>query len=147
SLKIPGPPKDPGPGTKFNVMAMLAPVIFGAGTAIVTRNVMMASFALLSPVMMGANKMEEKRTAGKERVRGNLELNNALLAFRKALLSARQAEVARRRAAFPDPAEVLRRAEAPSVRLWERRPGHHDFLQPSVGNATLPWTPTLDGTS
>src|SRR5947209_460290 len=147
SLKVPGPPKDPGPGTKFNLMAMLAPVIFGAGMAIISRNMMMASFALLSPVMMGANKMEEKRTAGKERVRGNLEFNNALLAFRKALLSARQAEVARRRAAFPDPAEVLRRAEAPSVRLWERRPGHDDFLQASVGNATLAWTPMLDGTS
>ena len=104
----------------------------------------MAIFALLSPVMLVTNRMEEKRRAGKEKTRGNKEFFEALVAFRRALLNGRQTELARRRATFPDPAEVLRRAVTPSVRLWERRPGHEDFLQASVGTATQAWTPPLD---
>ena len=32
---------------------------------------------------------------------------------------------------------------APSVRLWERRPDHPDFLQLSAGLADLAWTPAV----
>ncbi|MGH9281900.1 MAG: FtsK/SpoIIIE domain-containing protein, partial [Acidimicrobiales bacterium] len=116
----------------------------GIGTAVAFQKPIMAAFALLSPVMMMTNRMEEKRQAGKARARGDREFAEALMVFRRALLGGRQAELARRRQVFPDPAEVLRRAVTPSVRLWERRPGHEDFLQASVGTATLAWTPPLD---
>jgi S-DNA-T family DNA segregation ATPase FtsK/SpoIIIE len=147
SLRVPPPPKKLGEATRFGIGAMLAPVIFGAGTAVVSKNLMMASFALLSPVMMMTNRMEEKRRTGKDRARGDKEFNAALVKFRRALLTARQAEVARRRTAFPDPAEVLRRATGPSVRVWERRPAHDDFLKASVGAARVPWTPPLESPS
>jgi len=98
-------------------------------------------------VMMMTNRMEEKRRTGRERARGDREFNEALVKFRRALLSARQNEGTRRRAAFPDAAEVLRRAAGPSVKVWERRPAHDDFLKASVGTARIPWTPPLDSPS
>ncbi|MGH8974848.1 MAG: FtsK/SpoIIIE domain-containing protein, partial [Acidimicrobiia bacterium] len=144
TLRTPAPPKEGGRASSFGLGAMIAPVAMGVGTWAMTGKAIMATFALLSPVMMLTNKMEEKRKEGKERARGDREFAQALVAFRRALLNGRQAELARRRQVFPDPAEVLRRAVTPSVRLWERRPGHDDFLQASVGTATLAWTPPLD---
>jgi S-DNA-T family DNA segregation ATPase FtsK/SpoIIIE len=125
---------------------MIAPLGFGLGTFAMSGGdqPVMLLFALLSPVMLLTNKMEEKRRAGKEKTRGTKEFLEALVAFRRALLTGRQTELARRRATFSDSAEVLRRAVTPSVRLWERRPGHEDFLRASVGTATQAWTPPLD---
>ena len=64
--------------------------------------------------------------------------------FRRALVNARRAEVARLRERLPDPAEAVRRATGPSTHLWERRPNHDDFLQLSLGVATQTWTPFLE---
>jgi S-DNA-T family DNA segregation ATPase FtsK/SpoIIIE len=147
TLRTPAAPKEARASTGFSVASMVAPIAFGLGTAVMSGKPIMAVFALLSPVMLVTNKMEEKRRVGQERTRGDKEFFEALLAFRRALLSGRQTELARRRAVFPDPAEVLRRAVTPSVRLWERRPGHEDFLQASVGTATQAWTPPLDSPS
>ncbi len=144
TLRTPAAPKEGGSASSFGVGAMIAPAVMGVGSAIMFERPIMAAFALLSPMMMFTNRMEEKRRAGKERARGDREFAEALVAFRRALLKGRQTELARRRQLFPDPAEVLRRAVTPSVRLWERRPGHEDFLQASVGTATLAWTPPLD---
>src|SRR5207302_11345367 len=58
----------------------------------------------------------------------------------------RAAQTAERRRLFtlhPDPAEVRRRAEGPSNRLWERRPVHDDFLQLRVSIAHVPWMPPI----
>jgi S-DNA-T family DNA segregation ATPase FtsK/SpoIIIE len=144
TLKTPAAPKEARVSSGFGAASLIAPVIFGIGTAVMTKKPIMGVFALLSPVMLLANKMEEKRRAGQEKTRGDKAFFVALVAFRRALLSGRQTELLRRRAIFPDPAEVLRRAVTPSVRLWERRPSHEDFLQASVGTATQPWTPPLD---
>jgi DNA segregation ATPase FtsK/SpoIIIE, S-DNA-T family len=144
TLRTPAAPQETRASSGFGVASLVAPVVFGLGTAVMSGKPIMAVFALLSPVMLLTNKMEEKRRAGQEKTRGSKEFSEALLAFRRSLLSGRQAEVARRRSVFPDPAEVLRRAVTPSVRLWERRPGHEDFLRASVGTATQAWTPPLD---
>ncbi len=45
----------------------------------------------------------------------------------------------------PDPAEVARRAQQPSTRLWERRPGHDDWLALRVGTGPVPWDVPLAG--
>jgi S-DNA-T family DNA segregation ATPase FtsK/SpoIIIE len=128
---------------RFPMLAMLAPVIFGLGMALLTPVKQMAFFALLSPVMMGANWLEDRRRIHRETRKGSAEFAENLKAFRRAIVEARLAEVARRRSGLPDPAEVLRRANGPSTRLWERRPVHDDFLRVSCGTATQAWTPTL----
>lgn len=147
TLRTPAAPKEARASTGFGVASLVAPVIFGLGTAVMSGKPIMAVFALLSPVMLLTNKMEDKRRAGQEKTRGNREFFQALVAFRRSLLAGRQTELARRRSVFPDSAEVLRRAVTPSVRLWERRPRHDDFLRASVGTATQAWTPPLDSPS
>ena len=146
TLRTPAAPKEGRASSGFSMAAIAAPLLFGVGTFAMTggKQPIMVLFALLSPVMLVTNRMEEKRRAGQEKTRGSKEFFESLVAFRRALLNGRQTELARRRATFPDPAEVLRRAVTPSVRLWERRPGHEDFLQASVGTATQAWTPPLD---
>src|SRR5690606_15785338 len=52
-------------------------------------------------------------------------------------------ERARRAAALPDPAEVVRRVALPSVTLWERRYDHHDFLKLRAGVGDVPWHPPV----
>ena len=51
--------------------SLVAPVIFGLGTAVMSGKPIMAVFALLSPVMLLTNKMEEKRRAGQENGRSS----------------------------------------------------------------------------
>ncbi|MCQ3814691.1 MAG: hypothetical protein KTU85_09805, partial [Acidimicrobiia bacterium] len=46
-----------------------------------------------------------------------------------ALPVGRVVETGRRRALHPDLAEVVRRAEGPSVHCWERRPDHADTFR------------------
>jgi S-DNA-T family DNA segregation ATPase FtsK/SpoIIIE len=144
ALEPPAPPREPATGMRFPMLAMLAPVIFGLGMALLTPVKQMAFFALLSPVMMGANWLEDRRRIRREQQKGSSEFAENLKSFRRAIVDARMAEVARRRSLLPDPAEVVRRAMGPSTRLWERRPAHGDFLRVSCGTATQAWTPTLD---
>lgn len=143
-VKVPAAPKEPSAGMRFSVVAMVVPLVFGIGMALATPVKAMAAFALLSPLMMGANYLQDRRRVQQEKASGSAAFATGLKAFRRTLTHARLGEVARRRAVLPDPAEVIRRATAPSTRLWERRPSHDDFLQLSAGLATLAWTPPLD---
>ncbi len=54
------------------------------------------------------------------------------------MLRAVGAEAAGRREDSPDPAELLRTAQVPLARLWERRPGDVDFGCLRVGRASVP---------
>ncbi|MEK8174264.1 hypothetical protein NKH77_50535 [Streptomyces sp. M19] len=86
-----------------------------------------------------------------ERLRGRFSFRRGLrehaseaAEFERAVAARHAAAVRSRRAAHPDPAEVVRRATAPSVALWERRPGAPDFLKVVAGTADLPWNPPLE---
>ena len=80
-------------------------------------------------------KRKGRRSERSERERFARELRRA---------SDRLAGGGRRRAAparalaHPDPAEIVRRVELPSVTLWERRPGDADFLHLRAGVGDVP---------
>jgi S-DNA-T family DNA segregation ATPase FtsK/SpoIIIE len=128
----------------FSLSSMLGPLVMAAGIVALTKDIRYAAIAALTPLMFLGNFFED-RLRGRFRFRRGMRDHAARLAeFTREVTARHTAEVRTRRAAHPDPAEVVYRATAPGVALWERRPGAPDFLRTVVGHADLPWSPPLD---
>lgn len=143
ALRLPAAIRPPTSGVRFSWMQVGMPAVFGIGMGIMVNPAMMG-FALLSPAMAVGNYLQDKKRVKKESAEGATQAEQTLEEFRRGLVNARRAEVARLRERLPDPAEAVRRATAPSTHLWERRPNHDDFLQLCLGVATQTWTPFLE---
>ena len=131
-VRLPAPPPEPRSGSRFGWAALLAPLLMGAVMALMW-DPRLALFALLTPIMMIGNWIEDRRRVKRERKRGGADFRRRLAALEVELTQAQVAERERQLALLPDPAEVVRRAERPSTRLWERRPGHDDFMYLRLG--------------
>ncbi|MGW7526534.1 FtsK/SpoIIIE domain-containing protein [Streptomyces sp. NPDC054783] len=128
----------------FSVAALLGPLAMAAATVLLTGDPRYAAIAALTPLMFLANFAEERLRGRSALRRGSREYAARLAEFETAVERRHTEEVRSRRAAHPDPAEVLHRATAPGTALWERRPAADDFLQLVAGTADLPWDPPLD---
>ncbi|MFN2555888.1 MAG: FtsK/SpoIIIE domain-containing protein, partial [Nitriliruptorales bacterium] len=140
-LPLPTPPRGQTPTQPFSWAALLTPLVFGAVMAFVSPY--FALFALLSPVMLLGNWWESRRRGAKVSRSEAMRYEQEIAAFRERVEFMRRTRAIQLRNELADPAEVLRRAIAPSVRLWERRPGHDDFLRLSAGLGDVPWQPPL----
>ncbi|MCU4184691.1 FHA domain-containing protein [Acidiferrimicrobium sp. IK] len=138
-LDVPRPP-DKARQPPFSIAALLAPIAMGGVMVVAFHSAMYALFTLMSPMMLLGNWWESKQRAGRSLRRDTRRFDEDLGRFDAALDAAVAAEAARRRALLPDLAEVLRRADAPSVQLWQRRIGHLDMLQLSAGIGDTTWT-------
>jgi S-DNA-T family DNA segregation ATPase FtsK/SpoIIIE len=143
-LNIPEQPREPVKAP-FSIAALVGPLAMGAVMVVITRNVTFALFMVLSPMMLVFNWYETRRRNRSTSRRGQREYRERLAEFQESLgtQSAARTESARR--TYPDAAEVVRRSLAPSRALWERRPGHQDFLHLQAGYGDLPWRPTFGG--
>jgi FHA domain len=127
-----------------SVSSMLGPLVMAGAIVALTGDARYAAIAALTPMMFVANFLEE-RLRGKSRFRrGMREQTEKVERFERALAARHAVEVRTRRAAHPDPAEVVHLATAPGLRLWERRRDAADFLQVVAGTADLPWAPPLE---
>ncbi|MCL2768820.1 MAG: FHA domain-containing protein, partial [Solirubrobacterales bacterium] len=107
---------------RLSVVSAIGPLVLGGVMVIILHNIIFALFMLLSPVLVVGGWWEQRRHAGRTARGQGREHARELERFRAELRARRDEELARRRAALPDPAELLRRAAAPEARLWERRP-------------------------
>jgi len=98
---------------------------------------------LLSPVLVIGSWLEQRRQARRSTHGSQREYAQKLAEFRAEIEQRQAEELTRRREAFPDLAEIDRRATAPDPRLWERRPEHDDFLELTAGLGDVPFTPPL----
>ncbi len=140
-----GAPQQPNKraGGTFSVASILGPLVMAGAMVALLHDLRFAAFALLSPVMVLGNWFET-RTKGRRSLRRDLrDFSRDLDELRASLGERRQAEIRRRRALLPDPAEISFRATAPSPWLWERRASSGDFLVLSAGLADLPWQPPV----
>jgi S-DNA-T family DNA segregation ATPase FtsK/SpoIIIE len=127
----------------LSLIAILTPLIFAGVMFAVMRSPQFLMFGLLTPVMGIGNAIDAKRR-GRRSDRGESErFRRELGEFRTRLASLADDERRRMRAAFPDPAEVMRRVALPSTTLWERRPAHPDFLRLRAGVGGVPWSPPV----
>jgi DNA segregation ATPase FtsK/SpoIIIE, S-DNA-T family len=142
------PPIPPSPvigRPPFRIGALVVPLLFAVGMVLLTKQILFAAFAAMSPVMMVVNTISDRRSNRDRSRRDAARFRAELSTFAVQLDAASHVARARREEVFPDLAETIRRAELPSRRLWERRPEHMDFLRARVGRGTLPWFPPLDG--
>ncbi|NUS89001.1 MAG: FHA domain-containing protein [Streptomyces sp.] len=131
----------------FSIASMLGPLVMAAAIVGMTGDVRYAAIAALTPLMFVGNFLEERLRGRFTFRRGMRDHTAKVKEFEQAVAARHAAEIRTRRAAHPDPAEVVHRATAPGVALWERRPGAPDFLKTVVGTADLPWNPPLDNDS
>ncbi len=117
---------------------MLVPIGFAGVMVAVTSSPAYALFALLSPVMLGANLISERRS-GKRAYSLQLEEFRAQIAqARDNLGAARLAEIAERRRTAPDFGDLLLRVSEHREDIWERRRRDTDFMAVRLGMADQP---------
>jgi S-DNA-T family DNA segregation ATPase FtsK/SpoIIIE len=144
-IDTPDPVKEGSGPSAVGVMSIVAPILFGGVMVLVTRQLMFALFLLLSPVMVIGNAIDSKRRGRKGRRKDEARYRRELDELAARLEELGRDERSRLADEIPDPAELLRRVEEPSVRLWERRPGHPDWLHLRAGIGPEAWTPPVHG--
>lgn len=139
---VPDPPAEARSVQGAGLAAMIiGPLLMGGVMVAVYGDLRFAAFMLMSPVLGIGNWWSNKRRARKSHTTSTREHRAAIVALDRDLIADAEAERHRRDAALPDPAEVLRRARQPSVTLWQRRPGHADWLRLRGGIGSVPWSP------
>jgi S-DNA-T family DNA segregation ATPase FtsK/SpoIIIE len=128
---------------RFSVASAVGPLILGAVMVIVLHSIIYALFMLLSPVLVIGSWLEQLRHAKRSSRGDQREYAQKLETFTRELSERQAHALEQARGAFPDLAEIQRRATAPDPRLWERRPDHDDFLALSGGYGDLPFAPEL----
>jgi len=128
---------------RFSFASAFGPLILGVVMVILLKNILFALFCLLSPVMVIGSWLEQRRQASRTSRGDRREYEQKMKAFKRDVAQRQADELTRRREAFPDLAEVVRRATAPDPRLWERRPPDGDFLDLSAGYGEVPFRPPL----
>ena len=126
----------------FGWAALCGPLLVGLLMALLY-SPYMALFALLSPIMMGANWIDSRRRNKAERKRSRRRIQSSLVEFQVAAQAAHVEEARRQRDLLPHLGEAIRRIRQPSVRLWERRPNHEDFLSLVAAHGPVPFDPEL----
>lgn len=127
----------------FNITMVAGPLVLAGALIVITGNFQFAMFALLSPVIAVGMWYEGGRRATRKNDAAQAEYRSALQHLHEQVRTANAVAAERLWTRCPDPAETLRRAAAPSVRLWERRSQHEDFLAVFLGIGDLPWQPRL----
>ncbi|MGH3935484.1 MAG: FtsK/SpoIIIE domain-containing protein [Pseudonocardiaceae bacterium] len=143
AMALPKPPREEPAKQPFSWISLLVPLALG-GVLAALLSPIYALFMLLSPVMLIGNWVESRRRGKQVSRQEAARFAHDLAEFRNELEQRRAKAITRARAQLPDPSETLRRGSAPSVRLWERRPGGHDFLQLYAGLGTVSWQPPLE---
>ena len=143
TVAVPDREQDRGQRRPIPVVAMIAPVPMAVAMAMVLGSWRFALFGLLSPIMVIANLIEDRRAARRTTRRASRADRIAARDVARAVaeLSARTA--ARRRHAHPHLAELITWMRDGHPRLWERRPTHPDAYRIPIGWGTEPWQPTL----
>ena len=135
------PPLRPDP-EPLSWAGIVLPVAAGAVLALVWSPIM-AVFAALGPVLTVGTWLERRRRATRAHRAAVRAAAGEIRRLEAALPEARAAEHRRRVGLAPDPAELTRRAEGPSVRCWERRRSDPDFMMLGVGAADVAYDPPL----
>ena len=142
TLRAPGIRPEAPVTEPISVAGIVLPILAGGVMALVF-SPFMAIFAALGPVLTIGTWFERRRRARRQFRAAERVFLAEMDDLRDVLPEARHVEVRRRRTLHPDPAEVVRRAAGPSVRVWERRPGHADSFLVAIGAADEPFRPPL----
>ncbi|MBL7490572.1 cell division protein FtsK [Frankia sp. AgB1.9] len=120
------------------VLMALVPAAGAAAMAFVLHTYYGLLFALLTPLGIVGARLSGGRRTRKTYRRALAHHRSELAEVERAVTAGLAAECAARRAAAPDPADLLLTAVGPRRRLWERRRTDDDYLRLRLGTADLP---------
>ena len=142
-LRVPAEPPARPESEPLSWAGIVLPAAAGLALAVVW-SPFMAVFAALGPLITVGTWIERRRRADRNHRRACGDAARRVENFVRLLPAARSAERRRRIALVPDLAELVRRAETPSLRCWERRSDDPDAMRLGVGIAEVPYTPPLE---
>ena len=143
SVTYPEALKPPTMSSRFSMISLIVPVVFGLTLAILIHP-RMALFAMLGPVMMIGSWFEDRRRKRKYVKESAAQDEHDSAVVTAALDRAAVDEVVRRHRAHPRVAELAGWPQS-STRLWERRRHHFDFMRLVAGYGAAPWRPPTEG--
>ncbi|MCD0453076.1 cell division protein FtsK [Actinocorallia sp. API 0066] len=143
-LKAPHLPEKQGK-ERLRLFGALLFSVFGLVMAYVLSQWYWALFALAWPLMLVGEWVGDRLYGRKSYKKAYKEYQVSSAYFARDLEELRRADEQDRRAASPDPAEILLTATGPRRRLWERRLADEDALALRLGLADLPADVELRG--
>ncbi|WP_406318637.1 FtsK/SpoIIIE domain-containing protein [Streptosporangium sp. NBC_01639] len=136
-FEVPAEPKR-AETMRLQLLTAFLPAGLGVAMAVALKTWYYLLFALMTPLIMIGQWWSDRRHGRKQYRQQVKQYKERLKTFEAAVEEARAADEAERRAAAPDPAELLLTATGPRRRLWERRDHDPDALRLRVGLADLP---------
>ncbi|MFC4531452.1 FtsK/SpoIIIE domain-containing protein [Sphaerisporangium dianthi] len=136
-FEVPAEPSR-GEGARLQLLAACLPAVLGLTLAAVFQIWFYLLIALMTPMIMIGQWISDRRHGRKKYRQAVKAYKERLAAFETAIDKARAVDEVERRAASPDPAELLLTATGPRRRLWERRSHDADALRLRIGLADLP---------
>jgi len=124
--------------TKFPVVALLLPLVFAVGMAVVMNRMYMLAFAVMSPVMGGFNYFSDRRQRKRDDQSSTAGHAADLQKAQQRVADATAREYNALTGRWPSLAETVETARTHSGRLWQRRLDDDDALEVRVGVAHLP---------
>ncbi len=122
--------------------ALVGPLLGGLAMALLL-DPKFALFALLSPLLMLVNVVDDRRAAARERRTGERDFASAFEAFARRVRAAERAWVDRATADFPDAGAMLRAATGREGRVWQRSASGPNGWQVRVGTGPVRFRPAL----
>jgi S-DNA-T family DNA segregation ATPase FtsK/SpoIIIE len=135
---VPSAPPGGGPG------GALTSLVGGALIAVFFHQPAVFLFGAVGAVAAIGRWAWQQRRHRRQRATARRTLAAEQERFERELAGAMAHEVARR-GAVSDLAAAVEIATRQDRRLWERRPGHDDFMAVCLGRGDVPWTPPVDG--
>lgn len=136
-IRLPAEPAQRAP-SKVPVLGAVLPCALGVGMAILMHALQYLLFSLLSPVMLVAGAISERRGLRHGRRRELVRYRQERSAALQRLDDAVRKDARAQRVESPDLALIWRTATGPGQRLWERRPGDRDAFRLRLGTSDRP---------
>jgi S-DNA-T family DNA segregation ATPase FtsK/SpoIIIE len=135
------PPIPPRP--QLHWLTAVIPMAVSIALAMAMHSPALLAFSALGPATMLGAAVSDRRgwRKAKSSIEGDSALAEQTLQADRDLQLQHEERV--RRAAHPDAATVLRIAQLPSCRIWERRPASSEFLKLRLGLADQPAQTTI----
>lgn len=133
-LRLPNPPPPPQK-RPFPWPVVLAPVVLGMVMVGLFNSYYFLVFTMLSPMMMGMNFFNSRRSNRAEHLEAIRRYNARRAALEEEISVAVTRERLIRNVTAPDPVRIAQLATMPGSRLWERRRSDPDYLLLRLGTA------------
>lgn len=128
----------------FNLALIIAPLIMAGALVIMLNSMRYAVFALLSPIVLIGNWLEQKYRHNKKVKEEDERFAQALLDLKQDITETNHQEIERRKELVPDLTHLIRRATLPTTELWKRRSDAADFMLVRLADGNIPWDIPLD---